>query len=70
MNVRQITALVVASAILCAQSGRAEEIPAEQKATAKWLVEQSKAWYGPTRGFGATGSGRSSLCKTIALNAP
>jgi hypothetical protein len=45
MNARPIVALVVAGISLCASPALAEETPAAQhSSTAKWMIEQARAW--------------------------
>jgi hypothetical protein len=44
MNARRIVTVVVASVSILAGVAAAEEIPAEQRTAARWMIEQSKAW--------------------------
>lgn len=44
MNARPIITLVAAAIFSCAGSAFAKEAPARQDATARWMIEQAKAW--------------------------
>jgi hypothetical protein len=44
VNARPIVTVAVAIVVIFAGVAAAEEIPAEQRTTALWMIEQSKAW--------------------------
>jgi hypothetical protein len=44
MSVRAMIALVVASALISAGPASAADMSATQSATAKWMIEQARAW--------------------------
>jgi hypothetical protein len=44
MTSRPIDFFLAASAVICAQAAIAEDLSAEQRATAAWMAEQSRAW--------------------------
>jgi len=44
MTARAIVFCLAASAVICAQAAIAGDLSAEQRATATWMAEQSRAW--------------------------